>query len=389
MLAVLSKRPDIEGFGEIGRRPCDMLGTAMNLIEPLLRGAGIAMAILLLLVTAARGGWRLRADLLLMLSCVTAYLVCASPTRLCGTEPGALPLVLAALAFPFAFWRLASVVLEDDRHVPRVAWAAAAAMIVGGLLAGVDSLPIPPHWRVVLGGLSKVMAIGFLGAAGVRAWRSHEGDLIDARRRLRWIVMGALGCYSLVVVMVEIYLQRSAPPPWLDLLNITLIVLALLASAVFLLGVRPQAQEALFEPAALPGKASEPAPLPGARVDGDAALVDRLTVLMRDQHLYRDPELSVRRLASALEVPEYVLRRLILARLGHRHFAAFVNDHRLREVTGRMADPALHRRPILTLALEAGFGSIGPFNRAFRERHGMTPSEFRERCMGDSSPGRH
>jgi AraC-like DNA-binding protein len=27
--------------------------------------------------------------------------------------------------------------------------------------------------------------------------------------------------------------------------------------------------------------------------------------------------------------------------------------------------------------LEAGFGSIGPFNRAFREAYGVTPTEFR------------
>lgn len=356
----------------------------MNLIEPLLRGAGIAMVALLFLVIAARGGWRLRADLLLMLTCVAAYLACSSPALRCGTEPGALPLVLAALAFPFVFWRLASVVLEDDRHIPWLAWTGAAVMVTCGLLAVLDYLPVPPHWRPVFGGLSKLMAIGFLGSAGVRAWRSREGDLIDARRRLRWVVIGALGFYSLAVIMVEIYLQRSAPPRWLDLLNISLIDLTLLANGVLLLEMRPQAQEALFKPAAVSAPVPQVEPLPAGTVVADAMLVERLATLMRDQHLYRDPELSVRSLASALEVPEYVLRRLILARLGHRHFASFVNDYRLREVTARMADPALNRRPILTLALEAGFGSIGPFNRFFRERHGMTPSEFREQCVADS-----
>lgn len=361
----------------------------MNLIEPLLRGAGIAMVVLLFLVIAARGGWRLRGDLLLMLSCVAAYLVCSSPTLLCGTEPGAVPLVLAALAFPFVFWRLTSVVLEDDRHIPWLAWAGAAVMVSCGLLAALDYLPVAPHWRPVFGGMSKLMAIGFLGSAGVRAWRSREGDLIDARRRLRWVVVGALGFYSLAVIMVEIYLQRAAPPPWLDLLNISLIDLSLLANAVLLLDMRPQAQEALFKPAMVSGGAPEAGSLPVAIADAhaDAVLIDRLTILMRDQHLYRDAELSVKGLASAMDVPEYVLRRLILARLGHRHFANFVNDYRLQEVTARMADPALNRRPILTLALEAGFGSIGPFNRFFRERHGMTPSEFRQRCVpGSATP---
>jgi len=71
------------------------------------------------------------------------------------------------------------------------------------------------------------------------------------------------------------------------------------------------------------------------------------------------------------------LRELIHSQLGYRNFPAYVNDHRLQEVEQKLADPAFDRRPILTLALEAGFGSIGPFNRAFRERHGVTPSAFR------------
>jgi AraC-like DNA-binding protein len=355
----------------------------MNLIEPLLRGAGLATALLLLLAAGVRGGWRLRIDLLLLLACVIAYLGCSSPALLCGAKPAALPLLLGALAFPFAFWRLASVVLDDDRHVPWLAWAGAAVMIASGLLTAADYLPAPASWRATTGGLvHKLLAVGFLVAAGIRAWRSREGDLVEQRRRLRYLLIGALGTYSLVVTAVEIYLQRAPAPAWLDLLNITLIDLALLATATFLLGVRPQAQAALFEPVAVqPGSSVTIAP-PAEPVDADAALADRLTALMQDQHLYRDAELSVSQLAAALGVPEYVLRRLILARLGHRHFASFVNDYRLREVVARLEDPSLSRRPILTLALEAGFGSIGPFNRLFRERHGMTPSEFREKHRG-------
>jgi AraC-like DNA-binding protein len=351
----------------------------MNLIEPLLRGAGLATALLLLVVAGMRGGWRLRADLLLMLACVTSYLGCSSPALVCGAEPAALPLLLGALAFPFAFWRLASVVLEDDRRVPWFAWVGAAAMIASGLLTAAAYLPVPAPWRAVTGGLvHKLLAVAFLLSAGVRAWRRREGDLVEPRRRLRWIMIGALGLYSMAVTAVEIYLQRTPAPAWLDLLNITLIDLALLATAAFLLGVRQQAHEALFEPSPLPAEPSPPLAPSTDAVDADVALVDRLTALMQEQHLYRDPELSVSKLASALQVPDYVLRRLILARLGYRHFASFVNDHRLREVLARLQDPALERRPILTLALEAGFGSIGPFNRLFRETQGMTPSEYRE-----------
>jgi AraC-like DNA-binding protein len=106
---------------------------------------------------------------------------------------------------------------------------------------------------------------------------------------------------------------------------------------------------------------------------------------MNDERLYRDQDLSVGSLAARLAVPEYVLRRLIHNRLGCRNFAAFVNEYRLREVHERLSDPGLDRRPILTLALEAGFGSVGPFNRIFRDRYGMTPSEFRARKLSETT----
>jgi AraC-like DNA-binding protein len=54
--------------------------------------------------------------------------------------------------------------------------------------------------------------------------------------------------------------------------------------------------------------------------------------------------------------------------------ADFLHHHRLQEAASRLTSESL---PILTIALECGYGSIGPFNRAFRQRFGMTPTEYR------------
>ena len=51
-----------------------------------------------------------------------------------------------------------------------------------------------------------------------------------------------------------------------------------------------------------------------------------------------------------------------------------MHHHRLQEAVARLVSDDL---PILTIALECGYGSIGPFNRAFKQRLGMTPSEYR------------
>jgi AraC-like DNA-binding protein len=105
---------------------------------------------------------------------------------------------------------------------------------------------------------------------------------------------------------------------------------------------------------------------------------------MTAERAYKDPELTVAGLAARLAVPEYRLRRHINRRLGHRNFNAFLNGYRLDEAKSALADAKMSHLPVLTLALEAGFGSIGPFNRAFKQATGLTPTDFRRQHQADS-----
>ena len=68
-------------------------------------------------------------------------------------------------------------------------------------------------------------------------------------------------------------------------------------------------------------------------------------------------------------------------------FAAYLNGHRIAEARTALADPSQGEVPILTIALDAGFGSLGPFNRAFKADTGVTPSEYRRAALGqDTAP---
>jgi len=98
---------------------------------------------------------------------------------------------------------------------------------------------------------------------------------------------------------------------------------------------------------------------------------------MRQERLYREPGLAISALATKLRVPEYRLRRLINQQLGHRNFNAFLNQWRLDEAKAALSDAAQRDVPISTIALDAGFQSLGPFNRAFKAETGLTPGEFR------------
>jgi AraC-like DNA-binding protein len=109
----------------------------------------------------------------------------------------------------------------------------------------------------------------------------------------------------------------------------------------------------------------------------ERAWLDRLAALMERDRIYREEDFSLARLARRMNIPEYRLRRLINQRLGQRNFVSFVNGYRLAETMAALADPSQQQVPILTIALDAGFQSIGPFNRAFKAHTGQTPTEFR------------
>jgi AraC-like DNA-binding protein len=78
-----------------------------------------------------------------------------------------------------------------------------------------------------------------------------------------------------------------------------------------------------------------------------------------------------------LACPEHHLRQFINRILKFNNFSSYLNHYRLRDARQQLADHSLAAVPILTLALNLGYGSIGPFNRAFKAMTGQTPSEYR------------
>ena len=122
-----------------------------------------------------------------------------------------------------------------------------------------------------------------------------------------------------------------------------------------------------------------------AQLEADQLLSAGMVARINAERLYAQADLSVASLAAKLAVPEYRLRRTINQALGFRNFNAFVNSLRLNEARQALQDPARRHLPILSIALETGFQSIGPFNRSFKSATGLTPSEFREKNSAETA----
>ena len=120
-------------------------------------------------------------------------------------------------------------------------------------------------------------------------------------------------------------------------------------------------------------KEPEEAPLDEYEIE-----LERIRHALEVECIYRQAGLTVAELAVHLGIPEYRLRRLIHQHLGYRNFNALLHHYRIEEVTVALADESQAQTPILTLALSAGYQSINPFNRAFRNAFDMTPSEYRK-----------
>jgi AraC-like DNA-binding protein len=96
-----------------------------------------------------------------------------------------------------------------------------------------------------------------------------------------------------------------------------------------------------------------------------------------------DPNLSAIRVAKLLGItPRYV--HLLLEETG-KSFTHHVLDRRLERAAALLRDPRWRHRKIAEIAAEAGFTDLSYFNRAFRRRHGATPSTIREAAIRGSA----
>jgi AraC-like DNA-binding protein len=306
---------------------------------------------------------------------VSGILVVIAP----ATLPALLCDVSSVMAAPL-LWLFARLWFDDRARVGARNWA---------LIGGFAALPLTQLALVIVAGrfsiliwtLVRIGMIGFGLSAMWVAWRGRDSDLVEPRRAFRLALIVAIGGFVLWVNALEfghVLGRVTAQAQMGTQLAIVAVTLAAVA------GLHAARSPHLFAPPPAPEPAGEPLP---ARAVVESPLTARLRHVMGHDRAYRAEGFSLTALAQLLGEPEYRVRRAINGELGFRNFTAFLNTYRLAEVKVALADPAQREVPILTIAIDAGFGSLGPFNRAFREAEGMTPSEWRSKLLVDSGIG--
>lgn len=279
---------------------------------------------------------------------------------------------LLAIIVPYCLWLFARAIFEAPWPRPLFLYACLITGLAtwGVFLAG-DS--VSANIADAVGLVARVVSLLIVGHVVWLTLQGRPDDLVENRRAFRLFFVIVISLQVAAVLVVEILLGGGEPPRWLSLTNIVVIELLTLGLAVPLL--RPNSD--FFEPAQ--GSDTERLVQEASGL-GAAERVYRQKLLdLMDDGYYRETGLTIPMLAARLDYPEHQLRRLINGHLGYRNFSAFLNRYRIDEAKRQLADPDNARTPILTIALNLGYASLGPFNRAFKLQTGMTPSEYRRR----------
>lgn len=222
--------------------------------------------------------------------------------------------------------------------------------------------------------LLQLVFVGFAIFWTLKGWRA---DLVEDRRALRWFIIGLQGALIFAVVFVENFLLAGGSSSNAIEFAVIVYAIALLTLGMLLVALR-------FDFVSLTSVIRKVAELTEEPENELSATfnVDTFNRAFREGELYKEAGLTIAMLAKKLNMPEYRLRAFIHKQLGFRNFNAMLHQYRIEEASAALSDTQNPGVPVLTIALSVGYQSITPFNNAFREIKGVTPSEFRKRAQG-------
>lgn len=363
-------------------------------LDTIFRFGGVFACVLIAALAMRDARCSLASHLAAMLSvCTIAFLVVSARGTVEQIGLGVIPLEALALGSPVALWLFSLALFDDNFRLSPTHIGVAA-------LFWLSSMAIFPHYYLEYGRLealaphqmhaavsgrgvifavleiaSDVIKLGLVAHMLLVAWRGREDDLLESRRKFRatFVVGGAM-----IMMVVIYYFSFAGPMANTGIQPVEL----LLSGSVFFITNYLLWNIIRIDSEWLLGDLSEvmPAQTPVQAEPADAYDLARLNDLAGNATLL-EQGLTISRLAEIAGMPEHRLRRLINQHMGFRNFADFLNHHRITEAKSRLANANDRHIPVLTIAMDLGYGSLGPFNRAFKERTGQTPTEFRNASL--------
>lgn len=281
-----------------------------------------------------------------------------------------LALLFVVISQPVFFWLFCNQLFEDRFvlrwwHAVFIAgkFALAGALIFGKPIVNTFSQFAAEDFPRLIPNF--FYSLAFVVHALAVIVRTNRSDLVEKRRRLRAILLITTGVLILQAILTAAVLRPIGFGEISDTVSLFFMTAALMATVAW----GDSIWRELFTPPATTG----------ATAEGDPEIMQKALDAMERDELFRTPGLTVTMLAAKTGVQEYKLRRAINGGLGYRNFNEYLNFYRIRAAKNFLAAAENADYPLIHVALDLGYPSPAPFNRAFKEATGMAPGEFRRR----------
>lgn len=337
----------------------------IELFETSLRGGAAALCLTLIIqILAPRPLGAASIFGALFFAGAGIYCIVALPVMVELLGGYVVPIKLLGVMSPAFFWLFIQS-LQDDNFELKWWMAIPPAIIATTYLICIPLPDLKPASKIV-----QVSMVAILMAHSIYVVRCCiSDDLVAARRRFSRTMALLVPLMAAAIMGIEILEALETQHP---AARIVVAVLALAVAVTLTTSVSSIRKTLLPVPQQNRTTISDEVLSAADRID-----LGRLRDLM-EEGAYLNAGLSIGELAGQMNVPEHRLRKLINSGLGYRNFAAFLNDHRIDEAKRRLGRPTFAREQITGLAFDLGYASLAPFNRAFRERTGKSPTEYRE-----------
>ena len=309
-----------------------------------------------------------------------------------------IPILRADLIYPLTYgpfmWLYVGTLTGDVTQISRrhlLHFLPFASLSLVQLLTG--WAPAPPNPELasfgtairVIGAVNLAVLLGYTGAVFWRLARhdhevlAHFSDLPNhvTLAWLRWMTAGITGVFLLMFLAALLSMPDLLPVHLMALVAFILLLsfFGLRQDRVFAATDRTE-DNALSPDATAANKSKPRYDRSGLTPDRAKVIADRLETFMRAKQPYLDADLTIEALAKRMAVPRHHLTEVI-SEHHKKNFYLFVNEFRIQAVKQALMDPTRSAETLLDIAYASGFNSKSPFNTAFKQLTGVTPSQYR------------
>ncbi len=307
----------------------------------------------------------------------TLSVTCAMLPRLIGEPEGAMIYVVAiggAAGCGWA-WLLSRALFRADHPIKRWNIGVLAGIIIVESWFHLSHHGAGGETHRMVTNAASLICVGALMLVFVEALSGYSRRLTLRERRFRQLFCCVFGLMIFVALVWAAGADAMSPGArWVDAGVLATVILCV-AGARLAVAFRQRNP--------LRDATQRKVPQAVALAAADEALAAQILAALQSDELFTTPDLKIADLAAVVGEQEYKVTSCITGQLGYRNFNQLINERRIRQAQEQLLSKTQREQSILSIALDCGFNSIGPFNRAFKEQTGMTPSSYRAKGPAD------